>query len=612
MSAEDTHTLYRRLLSDYVTQPTEAALQAAADLGRELMQVGMPPEGVAELHHLALSALAKQHPELFTAAAVEQTAALLIEMLMTYGLAFREQMALRERLGQANLEAVTEQSQDMVVITDTHGRVEYVNPAFLAATGYSFEECKGSTPADLVKSGRQSDAIYRELWQSIESGKSWQGPLINRDRSGKLFVVDSSIFPLRDYQGQIKQYVAIARDITERVAMERSMQEKTQRLEGIATLAAGIAHDANNLLGMILGYADLVAADVTDTLTQSNLEQIKLAATHSRDLVGQILAFGRHNQRAEPPQLVPVLEVVQEIVALLKVSCSPNVQLTVRTKTEQPEAIVAIRRGQLTQVLMNLALNALQAMGMEDGQLDIEIEHLGTPPAGLGLELHEAGYVCIHVNDNGPGIPEALQQRIFDPFFTTKNAEEGTGLGLSVTKNIIDRYQGAVTLWSEPGKGSRFSVLLPQADEDALTHIDTSPKSRPAPATKKQQSVALIVDDDRSQLNLIKRMADKASIQTLVIDDPWEALKIFHHNPKRFFAVVTDHFMPELSGLRMAQHMLDVNPKLFVILCTASPEKIDRRGIEVAGIVELMVKPLNYGDLMQRLRTWQDQHTAES
>jgi len=586
---------YRQLLARYREQADEASLLAAAELGRALLRDQVPPEDLVEWHHQVLAEWSAQDASFTLAEALHIATAPLMEALMAYGLMFREQLARRERLGRANLEAVTEQSRDLIVITDRQGRVEYVNQAFLDRTGYTMKECLGATPGRLVKSGRQAEAVYRELWRTIEAGQSWQGRLLDRDKAGNLFVVDTSIFPLRDHSDIIVQYVSISRDITERVAIERAFQEKSQRLEAVATLAAGIAHDANNLLGMILGYADLVAADATDPLMSENLEQIKLAALHTRDLVGQILAFARRDRAGNDLELVRVADVAHEVFGLLRASTGPNLRLTVHEHFAA--ATVAVRRGQLTQVLMNLALNAEQAMGFDDGRIDIEIGHTHAPPDGFGLPLREDGYITIDVVDNGPGIPWELQARVFDPFFTTKNAAEGTGLGLSVAKNIIERHQGAIELWSEPGQGTRFSIVLPFVRGIAPAAATTATDDR----------VALIVDDDLPQLRIIKSMAARAGIRTLVTDNPWTALKAFHNDARRFFAVATDQFMPELDGTRMVQHMRDINPDLLVILFSAEPELIDQAALAAQGIAAFLPKPIDYERLIALLRAGQIQ-----
>lgn len=602
--AKAAYDRYQQLLAAYLQVPDEAALLEAADLGRALLQDGVPPEEIAEIHHLALTALGEQQPALPLASTAQATALPLIEALMVYGIAFREQVAERERRSRANLEAVTEQSQDLIVITDKQGRVEYVNPAFLATTGYTNAECLGSTPAQLVKSGRQAATVYQELWRTIQAGQAWQGRLIDRAKQGKLFVIDTSIFPLRDHAGAIMQYVAIARDITERVAMERTVQEKNQRLEGVATLAAGIAHDANNLLGMVLGYTDLLADSIADELSQANLEQIKLAATRSRDLIAQVLDFARRDQTAGEVEVVPVIDVINEVASLLKVSCPPTLHLTISETA--PGATVRIRRSQLTQVLMNLALNAEQAMGLDGGQLVIEVHWQSLPPETLGLPAIEAGYVAIRVSDTGPGIPEELQFRVFDPLFTTKNEAEGTGLGLSVAKNIIEAHHGGIELWSEVGKGARFTVILPHQSGAKTQPAAASPTVAP-PADHR---LALVVDDEPSQLVLIKHMAKRAGVEILVTDNPLVALKAFHQEPARFFAVVTDHYMPEIDGTRMAQHMLEVNPELYVALCSGSPEDIDVEGVKALGINAFLAKPIDYGQLMENLKAYRDQGTG--
>ncbi|MET0067799.1 MAG: ATP-binding protein [Candidatus Thiodiazotropha sp.] len=593
---------YYALLTEYAAQQEELALVQAADLGRSLMSQGVPPEEVADIHQSCVERLGTHQPDLTLEKVAPLLALPLYEMLMAYGIAFREQMAYREKRQRANLEAVTEQSSDLVMITNTHGQLEYVNRAFLDTTGYRLEECIGHTPGELVGSGREPVAFYQELWETIKNGGAWHGQVADRKKSGELFVLDSSIFPLRDFNGLITQFVSISRNVTQRVELERSVQEKTQRLEGIATLAAGINHDLNNLLGMIMGYTDLLKADPSGDSAMANLHQIGVAAERGRALAAKTLAFTRQDDGHSEETIVPG-EMIHEVASLLQVTAGHVIKITVRD--ESVDEAVRMQASQLHQLLMNLGINAIQSMAQEGGDLLITTEVVDHLPAFLNPMHQEGEFVLIRVRDSGPGINPDNLRKVFDPFYTTKQDSGGTGLGLSVVRTIIDRCDGRIDVSSVQNEFTEFRVYLPIAVSEHSEETE-GPLPGKLPESDKHSKTVLHVDDEKAVLDLVAQQLAKRGIDIVSLESPWDALLEIHKHPERYCALITDLQMNGMDGVEMVERIYKLGRTLPVVLCTGNPAAIDSERAAAAGIKNIMHKPIDIHGLADLLKSWME------
>ncbi|MET0026905.1 MAG: ATP-binding protein [Candidatus Thiodiazotropha sp.] len=607
MTHDHARDTYYSLLKEYVAHQDELPLVQAADLGRSLMSHGVPPEEVADIHQSCVEELGLQQPELTLGNVAPLIALPLYEMLMAYGIAFREQMAFREKRQRANLEAVTEQSSDLVMITNTQGQLEYVNKAFLDTTGYQLDECIGLTPGELIGSGREPASFYQELWETINSGGAWHGQVADRTKSGDLFVLDSSIFPLRDFNGNITQFVSISRNVTQRVELERSVQEKTQRLEGIATLAAGINHDLNNLLGMIMGYTDLVKADPMGDNAQANLHQIGVAAERGRELAAKTLAFTRQDAERTDQKVMPG-EMVHEVSSLLQVTAGHMIKIA--TQIDSAGVEVRMHPSQLHQVLMNLGINAIQSMAQEGGNLLISTGQVDHLPALLNPKQEQGNYVLIRVRDSGPGIHPDSLRKVFDPFYTTKQDSGGTGLGLSVVRTIIERCDGRIDVSSVVGEFTEFRVYLPIADSEEaeqaehLSSDEVSVKTDTKPLTKAKS--VLHVDDEKVILDIVAQDLKRRGFDIVSFESPWDALLEMHKHGERYYALITDLQMSGMDGVEMVERINKLGRSLPVVLCTGNPSAIEHERAASAGIKNIMHKPIDTHGLADLLTSWME------
>ncbi len=255
------------------------------------------------------------------------------------------------------LSAVVEQVNEIIVITDMQGVIQYVNPAFTLATGYSSEEAIGNTPA-LVRSGKHDEIFYKTLWSTILQGETWRGRFVNRKKNGELYDEEAAIYPIRSAAGSITNYVAVKRDITHDLKIEQQLRQ-VQKMEAIGTLAGGIAHDFNNILGVIYGYAEM-SMDPSETMPQitSNLHQLISAANRAKDLIRQILTISRQTEKEALP--VTISPIIKEVIRFIRASLPSTIQIK-QSLTAKNDLILADPI-QIHQLLMNLCTNAGHAM----------------------------------------------------------------------------------------------------------------------------------------------------------------------------------------------------------------------------------------------------------
>jgi PAS domain S-box-containing protein len=404
-------------------------------------------------------------------------------------------------------------------------------------------------------------------------------------------------FQVRDALGNVVSLTGIATDITERKKLEAQLRQG-QKMEAIGTLAGGIAHDFNNILAAIIGYSEMAQRGISqDSRAQAHLEQVLIASNRGRDLVLQILAFSRQEEpEREALELQPIIE---ETLNLLRVSLPVTVEIRQHIA---PGALSVLGDAtQIQQVIMNLCLNAGQAMKERGGVLevslrcfDVDQDFVSTHP-----ELKEGPYVRLDVCDSGSGMDRATEERIFEPFFTTKGPGEGTGLGLAVVHGVIKNHGGAISVSSEPGVGTTFSIYLPVYDG---LHASVVRESDPVPRGNGEH--ILFVDDEDALVGLGKSMLEHLGYRVTAMTDSVQALTAFRSQPKDFDLVITDQTMPRLKGADLARALLEIRSGLPVILVTGHSSVITAEKAKAIGIGALLFKPnmmLALGKTIQRV-----------
>ena len=347
-----------------------------------------------------------------------------------------------------------EYSSDTILIADIRGTIIYVNPAFEKTTGYTRKEALGKNTR-ILKSGKQDKAFYRHLWQTISGGKTWSGRFINKKKDGSHYTEEATISPVFSGSGKIVNYVAVKRDITDKIDLETRLGQ-ARKMEAIGTLAGGIAHDFNNILGAIISYTDLALLKTDDKeKVQLHLENIIQTSLSARGLTRQILTFGQRSGKEHLP--VKIAPIVKDVLKLLRATLPATILIHEHLKAEKD--LILADQVQIHQVLMNLCTNAKHAMRVQGGVLEVSLRNVE-----CGMEhpdLTPGSYLELTVSDTGHGIPDDDKDRIFDPYFTTKSKGEGTGLGLSVVHGIVKDHGGCIHLTTEEGKGAAFQIVFP-------------------------------------------------------------------------------------------------------------------------------------------------------
>ncbi len=392
--------------------------------------------------------------------------------------------------------------------------------------------------------------------------------------------------------------LAMVRDITERrvaeehrARLERELRQ-AQKIQAIGTLAGGIAHDFNNILAAILGNAQLLKLTLApDHEGHNNVSQILVASHRAKDLVQQILLFSR--QREQLRQMLKLEPLLKEAIKLISVSLPSAIQLKVSIDTDLP-AVLADPT-QIHQVVVNLCTNALHAMQKGGGTLEVSLKAVSLPEQASQSKpnLPAGRYVCLMVADTGHGMSAETMERIYEPFFTTKPVGEGTGLGLAVVHGIVQSNDGAISVTSQPGKGSTFKLYFPAKEGRPGTD-----QPWPASGIKEGYGEHLVfVDDETSIVEVARIMLRKLGYRVTVFSNPHEALDYLRTTNEAISLLMTDLSMPGVSGIDLIRTFTKNRPNLPTILLTGYGKAFDSTGAVGLNIAEVIHKPFTMEQL---------------
>ena len=504
------------------------------------------------------------------------------------------EMTLREN--EERFRSVTETAAEAIIVANNNGEICFWNAAAESFFGYPAEDIMGQPISTIVP--EQHVQAQASAFKEVAAGRPLSSPSSYHDLSG--LRKDGSEFPitisLSTWESSDGRYFsAIIRDVTE-VRESQRRAEAQERLAAVGQLAAGIAHDFNNSIGAIVLYADLLLRKLElSEKDQERLSTIKKQAKHASSLTSQILDFSRRSvMDRRKMDLVPQLK---ETVKLLNRTVPENIQI--RWSADAAQYIIDGDQTRIQQVLMNLALNAKDAMP-EGGKLSIE---LSTVAIELDAEEKSAdgidsAKVQIRVSDTGTGIPAENLDRIFEPFFTTKSAGRGTGLGLAQVHGIVNQLKGHIAVESEEGVGTTFTISFPLLD----TAVSDTPSEPVEVKIQGKGELVLVVEDDDVNRGVIGEILESLNYKVLLASDGSDALPLLQEDSKTIKLILSDIIMPTIGGKALYMIVQERYPDIPIVLMTGYPLGEEDLEFMEGGNVKWMQKPISYEDLGLMIR----------
>jgi PAS domain S-box-containing protein len=498
----------------------------------------------------------------------------------------RAQLELRDTANR--LQLLVDASPLPIIVIDEDSRVRMWSPAAERVFGWTADETLGEiipiVPKDQVSRVR---ATRPDRQYGVERRR------LRKD--GTLIDLNLWSVPLRDETDRVIGTLGVFADVTERKKLESRLRQ-SQKLDALGTLAGGIAHDFNNILtalglNLAMAQADLPA----NHPVQRNLSQMDAAFKRASNLTRQILTFGRQQEQSR--ELITLTPVVTEALNLLRATLPAGIEI--RTTLARDLPTVLADATQIHQIIMNLGINAAHAISGQSGVIEVKLEDVAVDAAMAvsAPELHPGRYVRLTMSDTGRGMDPATVDRIFEPFFTTKPSGQGTGLGLSVVRGIVKNHDGAITVYSQPNKGTRFHVYFPAMELEAIER-----KSVSAAEYRGNGERILYLDDEEPIVSLVTVMLKRLGYEVEGFKDVDTAIAAFTARPEAFDLVVSDLSMPGGSGIDFATDVLKIRPDVPVLIATGY---IDPDTADVArecGVRDVILKPASVEELGVAIR----------
>jgi PAS domain S-box-containing protein len=513
--------------------------------------------------------------------------------------ALEREVAERQRLekSRALLAQAVDQAGEAIAVNDATGRFEYVNPAFERITGWKAEEINEQQLARVAPEVLEGE-VGGSLRAALRDRRAWKGELPWRRRDGVAVHLDLVVSPVHDAAGAVVSFVTVARDVTEEQRLREQLRH-SQKLEAVGQLAGGVAHDFNNLLAVIIGFVGSAQEALpAQHPARQDLDEVVKAGRRAADLVRQLLAFGR--RQAMSLEVMDLDSAVAGVEKMLRRLIREDIELVTRPGAATPW--VTMDRGQLEQVLVNLVVNARDAMPA-GGRLTLTtgVVSLSEQEARRYPEGAPGAWVRLRVEDTGTGMDEETLSHLFEPYFTTKEVGKGTGLGLSMVHGIVHQSHGFIDVVSRPGAGSIIEIYLPAAEAPVV--------GAPAPASPPPVRIAgrpgetvLVVEDDPQLLELLRGQLGVAGFTVLVAADGQRALELASRHRGRIDVLLSDVVMPNLGGPELAERFKALQPEgLVVFMSGYADQAADPKGL-IQAAAAFVQKPQGLEGLPALLR----------
>ena len=491
----------------------------------------------------------------------------------------RKQLENTLRESENHFRTLIEQAGDGILVHDLDGRFTDINRRACEMLAYTREEILKMSVPDVDPNFSMSDD-KQLFWENLSQSNPFTVARTYRRKDGSTFPVEICVGSV-ELSGQ-RFALTLARDITERKQVQQS-------------LTSDIAHEINNILGIILGNTELVLDNVPKrTPAHNNLKEIKTASLRAKDVIRQLLSNIRKvDYKRKPMKLIPI---VDDSVKFLRatiptaIDIRKNIQATADTILADPT--------QINQVIINLSTHATHAMAESGGILEIEIQNvkLGEESVSIDPDLTPGSYVEVTLSDTGQGMSPEVMGQIFDPLFTINEVGKGTGMRLSVVHGIVKSYGGAITVESEPEKGTIYHVYFPVVEEASVIESQTAEE---LPTGNER---ILFIDDEQSIVNMARQILERLGYQVTVRTGSIEALELFRAKPNGFDLVITDMTMPNITGDKLAVELTKIRSDIPVILCTGYSKKISDDSAAQIGIKAFAHKPIVKADLAKMVR----------
>lgn len=520
-------------------------------------------------------------------------AAVAIENARLYEEAGRVKESLRE--SEARFRNLVETSSDLIWEVDAGGAYTYVSPKIQDILGFDPPEVLGKTLFDFMplEDARRAADVFRSMTESKKPFTVFQNAYVHKN--GGLVVVESSGVPVFSRDGAFCGYRGIARDVTERKKLEDRLRY-AQKMEAIGKLAAGVAHDFNNILTAIVGYGNVLQMKMPkDDPLRNNVDQILASTERAANLTHSLLTYGTKQAVTLGP--VDMNDVIRKMEKLLEGLLPETVRLTIKPG-EGPMNVMA-DRAQMERVFMNITANARDAMP-DGGTITIT-----TGRAELGAEYIKArrygtvgAYAAVLITDTGIGMDETIRKKIFEPFFTTKSYSKGTGFGLSIVYGIVKQHNGYIDVESEPGRGTTFTVYIP-VERPAPAEIERTPA---VAAVLEGNETILVAEDEEPVRKLAKTVLEGFGYRVITAADGEEAVRLFSENRGRIQLLILDVIMPKMNGREAYRAIHEMQPGIKALFMSGYAEEIiSKKGIIEPGL-NFVLKPVPPKELVRKAR----------